>query len=372
MLPFIELKTQYQRLKSNIDGRIQAVLDHGQFIMGPEVQELEERLADYVGVRHCIGVASGTDALLIALMALGVGRGDEVVTTPFTFIATGETIALLGAKPVFIDIDPRTYNLDPNLLEAAITKRTRAIVPVSLFGQCADFDVINAIAIRHGVHVVEDGAQSLGATYKGRQSCSLADIGCTSFFPSKPLGGYGDAGALFTNDDSLALATRRIRTHGQDSRYHHSVVGVNGRLDTLQAAILLAKLETFRADVVARARIGNRYTELLHEIVETPYIQPENSSVYAQYTIQVNNRAQTQACLRERGIPTAVHYPLPLNRQPALDDPTCHVPNAERASSRVMSLPMHPYLNEKDQDRVCQGIRDCVGLALPLGENHIV
>lgn len=217
MIPFIDLKAQYQQLKPSIDTRIQAVLDHGQFIMGPEVQELEEKLADYVGVKHCIGVASGTDALLIAMMALGIGRDDEVLTTPFTFIATGETIALLGANPVFVDIDPKTYNLDPNLVEAAITPRTKAIIPVSLYGQCADYDTINAIARRHDISVIEDGAQSLGATYKGRQSCGLTDIACTSFFPSKPLGGYGDAGALFTNNDDLAKIMREIRVHGQDS-----------------------------------------------------------------------------------------------------------------------------------------------------------
>ena len=282
MIPFIDLKAQYQQLKPSIDARIQAVLDHGQFIMGPEVAELEEKLADYVGVKHCIGVASGTDALLIAMMALGVGRGDEVLTTPFTFIATGETIALLGANPVFVDIDPKTYNLDPKLVEAAITPRTKAIIPVSLYGQCADYDTINAIARRHDISVIEDGAQSLGATYKGRQSCGLTDIACTSFFPSKPLGGYGDAGALFTNNDDLAKIMREIRVHGQDRRYHHARVGVNGRLDTLQAAVLLAKLEIFDEEIEARDRIGGRYSELLGGVVVTPYIEPHNGSVYAQ------------------------------------------------------------------------------------------
>jgi len=360
MIPFVDLKSQYQQLKPSIDARIQTVLDHGQFIMGPEVGELEEKLADYVGVKHCIGVASGTDALLIAMMALGVGRGDEVLTTPFTFIATGETIALLGARPVFVDIDPKTYNLDPKLIEAAITPRTRAIIPVSLYGQCADCDAINAVARRHGIPVIEDGAQSLGATYKGRQSCSLTDISCTSFFPSKPLGGYGDAGALFTDDDALAKTMRQIRVHGQDRRYHHPIVGVNGRLDTLQAAILLAKLDVFPEEVAARERIGGRYSSLLDGVVETPHVEPENTSVYAQYTIQIGNRDEAQGFLRERGIPSAVHYPVPLNRQPALGDTDCDVPNAEHASRRVISLPMHPYLSVEEQDRVCDGVRDCV------------
>ena len=360
MIPFVDLKTQYHRLKPAVDARIQAVLDHGQFIMGPEVRELEETLADYVGVKHCIGVASGTDALLIAMMALGVSRGDEVLTTPFTFIATGETIALLGAKPVFVDIDANTYNLDPGLVEESITPRTKAIIPVSLYGQCADYDAINSVARRHGIPVIEDGAQSLGATYKGRQSCSLTDIACTSFFPSKPLGGYGDAGALFTNDDALATAMRQIRVHGQDRRYHHPIVGVNGRIDTMQAAVLLAKLDVFADEVAARERVGARYSRLLADVVQTPRVEAHNTSVYAQYTIELDNRDEAQGFLRERGIPTAVHYPVPLNRQPALGDVECHVPNAENASRRVISLPMHPYLDEEQQDEVCEGVRDCV------------
>ena len=228
---------------------MKAVLQHGQYIMGPEIQELEERLAAYVGVKHCIAVASGTDALLISLMALGIGAGDEVVTTPFTFISTGETIALLGAKPVFVDIDSRTYNLDSSLLEAAITPKTRAILPVSLYGQCYDVDAINAIALKYGIPVIEDACQSFGATYRGRKSCALSSIGCTSFFPSKPLGCYGDGGACFTDDDELATKMRRIRVHGQDRRYHHSILGINGRMDTLQAAVLLAKLEVFAEEV---------------------------------------------------------------------------------------------------------------------------
>jgi UDP-2-acetamido-2-deoxy-ribo-hexuluronate aminotransferase len=350
-LDFIDLKSQQQRIRPQVDARIATVLAHGRYIMGPEVGELEERLADYVGVRHAIGVASGTDALLIAMMALEIGAGDEVITTPFSFIATAETIALLGARPMFVDIDPKTYNLDPNLLEGAITDKTKAIMPVSLYGQCADYDAINAIAEKHGIPVIEDGCQSFGATYKGRKSCGLTTIGCTSFFPSKPLGCYGDGGMCFTNDNELAKAMCEIRVHGQDRRYHHPRIGVNGRLDTLQAAILLAKMEIFEDEVKARERIGARYTELLCDVVGTPYIEPHNTSVYAQYTVQVEYRDQVQARLKEAGIPTAVHYPIPLNRQPALACPE-RFEQSEYAADRVMSLPMHPYLMEEDQRNV--------------------
>ena len=355
MMEFIDLKTQQARIKDTLDARIAGVLAHGRYIMGPEVAELEERLADYVGVKHAIGVASGTDALLIALMALGVGAGDEVITTPFSFIATAETIALLGAKPVFVDIDPRTYNIDHTLIEPAITDRTKAIMPVSLYGQCADFDAIKAIANRHGIPVIEDGCQSFGATYKGRRSCGLSTIGCTSFFPSKPLGCYGDGGMCFTDDDELARAMREIRVHGQDRRYHHPRIGVNGRLDTLQAAILLAKLDVFDSEVEARARIGARYTELLREHVGVPFIEAHNTSVYAQYTIRVKDRERALASLQGAGIPTAVHYPVPLNRQPALACDACFE-HAEQAASEVLSLPMHPYLDEVQQARVVDAV----------------
>jgi len=354
-MDFIDLKTQQARIREELDRRMAAVLAHGRYIMGPEVVELEERLADYVGVKHAIGVASGTDALLIALMALGVGPDDEVITTPFSFIATAETIALLGAKPVFVDIDPRTYNIDARLIEEAITPRTKAIMPVSLYGQCADFDAINAIAERHGLPVIEDGCQSFGATYKGNKSCGLTTIGCTSFFPSKPLGCYGDGGMCFTNDDELAKVMREIRVHGQDRRYHHPRLGINGRLDTLQAAVLLAKLDIFDDEVEARARIGARYNELLEGIVQTPWIDSHNTSVYAQYTIQVDDRDRVQAHLKEAGIPTAVHYPVPLHMQPAFSGMGYgegSLPIAEQAAGRVMSLPMHPYLQEHELERI--------------------
>jgi UDP-2-acetamido-2-deoxy-ribo-hexuluronate aminotransferase len=361
-MEFIDLKTQYQRLKPAIDARIQAVLDHGAYIMGPEVAELEQILAAYLGARHCVSVASGTDALLIAMMALGVEPGDEIVTTPFTFIATGEMIALVGAKPVFVDIDPVTYNLDPALIEAAITPRTRAIMPVGLYGQCAEMDAINAVAARHGLAVIEDAAQSFGATYKGRRSGALSTIGCTSFFPSKPLGCYGDGGACFTDDEALAKRMREIRVHGQDRRYHHPLIGVNGRMDTLQCAVLLAKWPSFAEEVRLRGEIGARYSEMFRAAtgrVTPPTILPHNTSVYAQYTVQVPGRDQLQERLKSAGIPTAVHYPVPLHRQPAfasLGLGAGAFPVAENAAARVMSLPMHPFLDEAQQSRIVDAV----------------
>ena len=355
-MQFIDLKTQYSSIKDDVDRRIQAVLDHGQYILGPEVTELEDKLAAYVGVKHCIGVASGTDALLMALMVLNVGNGDEVITTPFSFIATAEVIRLLGAKPVYVDIKPDTYNIDPAKIEAAITNKTKAIMPVSLYGQCADFDEINAIADKHGIPVIEDGAQSFGATYKGKKSCGLSTIGCTSFFPSKPLGGYGDGGAIFTDNDELALVMRQIRVHGQDKRYHHARVGINGRLDTIQAAVLLAKLNIFDEEVSARARIGARYSKLLADYVTVPFVEEHNTSVYAQYTVAVDSRASVQEVLSKMDIPSAVHYPIPLHKQPAMLDEKADVPIASKLSDRVMSLPMHPYLSEDEQDNIIAAI----------------
>ncbi len=355
-MQFIDLKAQYNQIKENVDKRIQKVLDHQRFIMGPEVQELEKKLADYVGVKHCLGVASGTDAIQISMMALGIKPGDEVITTPFSFIATAETIVLLGAKPVFVDIDPKTYNINPDLIEQAITDRTKAIMPVSLYGQCAEFDRINQIANKYNTPVIEDGAQSFGATYKGRKSCSLTTIGCTSFFPSKPLGAYGDAGACFTDNDELAKTIKEIRVHGQDRRYHHPKIGVNGRLDTIQAAILLAKFDIFPQEVEARAKIGKRYSDLLkNATVITPHIESHNTSVYAQYTIQTDNRNVLQQKLKENDIPTAVHYPIPLNKQPALEQ-SIKNPVAESIAEKVVSLPMHPLLSDKDMDSIVKQI----------------
>ncbi len=361
-LEFIDLATQQDGLRSGIESRVHRVLHHGQYIMGPEVAELETQLASYVGTKHCITVASGTDALLIAMMALGLKAGDEVITTPFTFIATGEMIALIGAKPVFVDIDRRTYNLDPALIEAAITPRTRAIMPVCLYGQCADFDAINAIAAKHGIPVIEDAAQSFGATYKGRKSCALSQIGCTSFFPSKPLGCYGDGGACFTDDDALAKLMREIRVHGQDRRYHHPVIGVNGRMDTLQCAVLLAKMPSFPDEVRARGEIGARYTTLLQRAgIHPPYLETFNTSVFAQYTVEVDARDVVQEKLKAAGVPTAVHYPMPLHLQPAfagLGLGRGAFPVAEASALHVMSLPMHPLLDPASQLRIVNALID--------------
>mgnify|MGYP001394976042 CR=1 FL=1 len=358
-MEFIDLKIQHQRLKVEIDAGIQRVLEHGQYILGPEVAELEEKLAAYTCNKHCITVANGTDALQIAQMALGIGPGDEVITSGFTYIATAETVALLGAKPVYVDIDPSTYNLDPALLEAAITPRTKAIVPVSLYGQCADFDAINAIASKHGIPVIEDAAQSLGATYKGRKSCNLSTIACTSFFPSKPLGCYGDGGAIFTNDDELAKVMRQISRHGQDRRYHHIRVGVNSRLDTLQAAILLPKLAVLDEEMALRQQVAEWYTKLLNEagIHTMPYIEPYNTSAWAQYTIRVQNRDEVQEKLKQAGIPTAVYYPIPLNRQPAVADDSAQLPVGDKVAEQVMSLPMSPGLAQTDQARIAELLR---------------
>jgi UDP-2-acetamido-2-deoxy-ribo-hexuluronate aminotransferase len=359
-MEFVDLKTQYAHLKAIIDERIHRVLEHGRFIMGPEVAELEQRLAMRTGSRYCIGCASGTDALLIALMALGVGFGDEVVTSPFSFVATAETIALLGARPVFADIDSRTYNLDPGLLEGAITSRTKAIIAVSLYGQCAEMDAINEIAIANGIAVIEDAAQSFGASYKGRPSCNLSTIGCTSFFPSKPLGCYGDGGACFTNDEALATRMRQIRVHGQDRRYHHPVIGINGRLDTIQAAVLLAKLESFETEIADRIHIGAFYSASLDAAVKTPYVEPHNTCVYAQYTVQVEDRKSFQERLKSEGIPTAIHYPVPLHLQPAFAVAGVgrgSFPKAESAAERVVSLPIHPYISEGDQEKIVAAVR---------------
>ena len=360
-MEFCDLKSQYQRLKTEIDAGIQRVLDHGQYILGPEVAELEAKLAAYTGAKYCITVANGTDALQIAQMALGIGPGDEVITPGFTYIATAETVALLGAKPVYVDIDPRNYNLDPALLEAAITPRTKAIIPVSLYGHCADMDPINAIGAKHGIPVIEDAAQSFGATYKGRKSCNLTTIACASFFPSKPLGCYGDGGAIFTSDDELAKVMRQIARHGQDRRYHHIRVGVNSRLDTLQAAILLPKLAVLDEELALRQQVAERYTTLLNEagIHTTPYIESHNTSAWAQYTIRVQNRDAVQEKLNQAGIPTAVHYPIPLNKQPAVASPDVQLPVGDEVAKQVVSLPMSPGLLPADQTHIAGCLRTC-------------
>lgn len=361
-MQFVDLAAQQALIKEEIDAGIQRVLAHGQYILGPEVRELEEKLAAFAGTKYCVTCANGTDALQIAQMAFGIGPGDEVIVPGFTFIATAETVAFLGAKPVYVDVDSRTYNLDPALLEAAITPRTKAIMPVSLFGQCADFDAINAIAEKHGLPVIEDAAQSFGATYKGKRSCNLSTVATTSFFPAKPLGCYGDGGAIFTNDEELATVMRQIANHGQDRRYHHARVGVNSRLDTLQAAILIPKLNIFAKELESRQQVANRYTALLNEvgINTTPYIEPHNTSAWAQYTIRVSNREVVQAKLNEAGIPSAVHYPIPLNKQPAVSDAGASLPVGDEIAEVVMSLPMHPYLTSEQIETVCQAIKESI------------
>jgi len=348
-MPFIDLKTQYKALETQIKQRIDAVLEHGQYIMGPEVAELEAKLAEYTGTIHCITVSSGTDALLISLMALGIKAGDEVITTPFTFAATAEVIALLGATPVFVDIEANTCNIDANLIEAAITDKTKAIMPVSLYGQPADMDKINVIAKKYNLPVIEDAAQSFGATYKSKKSCNLSMIGCSSFFPSKPLGCYGDGGAIFTSDEAIAQACREIRVHGQSKRYVHTRIGVGGRMDTLQCAVVLAKLERFDWEVEQRIRIGQQYNQLLDDIGVRRIQQcTDRTSVFAQYTVLLNERKQAEKQLKKLRIPTAVHYPVPLDEQPAyqyLCRSDC-TPVAKAMARQVMSLPMGADLDK--------------------------
>lgn len=353
-MEFIDLKTQYRLSRAAIDGRIQAVLEHGLYIMGPEVAELEQRLAAYSGAAHCVTTASGTEALLIALMALGVGPGDEVITTPFSFIAAAEMIVLLGATPVLADVEADTGNLDAGMVEALVGRRTRAIVPVSLYGQPADMDRLDAIAARHGLTVIEDAAQSFGALYHGRRSCNLSRIACTSFFPSKPLGCYGDGGALFTSDAAIAQAARELRVHGQARRYEHGRIGVGGRMDTLQCAIVLAKLERFNWELAQRAQVAARYDALFDGSVCGMAARAGRRSAHAQYTVRVERRDEVQATLARTGIPSAVHYPLPIPHQPAYAGRCggAPCPVASRLANSVLSLPMGPYLAAADIDRV--------------------
>jgi UDP-2-acetamido-2-deoxy-ribo-hexuluronate aminotransferase len=366
-MEFIDLKSQYRFLKSEIDTSIQRVLDHGKFILGPEVEQLEEKLTAYTGAKYCITVANGTDALQIALMAFGIGPGDEVVVPGFSYIATAETVALLGAKPIYVDIDSRTYNLDPDLLQAAITSRTKAIVPVSLYGQCSDFDKINTIAKKNRIPVIEDGAQSFGATYKGRKSCNLSTIGCTSFFPTKPLGCYGDGGAIFTSDFELAKIIRLIARHGQDRRYHHIRVGVNSRLDTIQAAILLAKLSVFDCEIAQREVVAGKYINSLSILsrkydqnrikgIILPYVEEWNTSVHAQFTIRVHDRSNVKERLLKLGVPSVIHYPTPLNKQPAVMDKEASLPVGDLVATEVLSLPMGPYLSNEQQMQVTNSL----------------
>ena len=359
-MEFIDCKEQYRRYKTEIDDRMRAVLAHGQYVMGPEILELEQALAQYVGVKHCITGSSGTHTLEIALRALGIGPGDEVVTVPFTWISTAEVIALVGARPVFVDIEPDTYNINVDLLPAAINSRTKALLPVSLFGQMPDYDRINALAAQHGLPVLEDAAQSFGAEQRGRKSGGVTTIGSTSFFPAKPLGCFGEGGALFCHDDQLAEHMRAIRTHGGLQRHHHPWLGTNGRFDTIQAAVLLAKLPHFPWEVEERGRIGARYSEALSGHCVAPAVAAGNTHVYAQYTIRIPERDKVAERLKGLGIPTAVYYPKCLHEQPVfakLGRGPGDMPEAEKASREVLSLPMHAFLSEADQDRVIDAIR---------------
>ncbi len=383
-MEFIDLKAQQNQVLDNgktlgqdINSRIKKVLDHGRYIQGPEVKELEIKLAEYVGVKHCIGVASGTDALIIALMSIGIKPGDEVITTPFSFFATVETILLLGAKPVFVDVENSTYNLDFKKIEIAISRKTKAIIPVSLYGQPANFKEINLIAKKYNIAVIEDGAQSFGSKHHNKRSCGLSTIGVTSFFPSKPLGCYGDGGACFTNNDLLANSMRKIASHGQDKRYEHTQIGINGRLDTIQAAVLLAKLNIFEREVNLRQGIGDRYTQKLNKegFQKTPILELDNTSVYAQYTVQVESRDKIIEFLKSKSIPTAIHYPKLLSDQVALNNKKCGflknifqkkiyktygISNSRNLVSKVLSLPMHPMLSDQDQDLVLKTLIEAI------------
>ena len=367
-IEFIDLKAQQRRLRTSLDRRIGEVLDHGAYIMGPEIAELEEKLARYVGVKHCIACASGTDALLMPLMAYDIGPGDVLFTSPFTFIATAEVVALLGATAVFVDINPQTYNIDPEKLDAAIQKfvrsnsgkKARGIIPVDLFGQTAEYDPIETIAKKHGLFVLQDAAQSFGATYKGRRAGSSGNVGATSFFPAKPLGCYGDGGAIFCNDDTMMQKLRSIRVHGQGSdKYNNIRIGINGRLDSLQAAVLLAKMEIFEEEIELRNNVALRYSEKLKNTVTTPFVHKDCTSVWAQYSLLTEHRDDMLKKLKSRGVPTAVYYPKPLHMQDAfrtLGYMRGDFPISERIADSIFSVPMHPYLSEEDQDYIVRAI----------------
>lgn len=369
-MQFIDLKTQSQKIEERLLASFKKVLNHGAFIMGPEVFELEDKLKKFIGVDYAITTSSGTDALLMALMSLGIGKGDEVITTAFSFFSTVEVIALLGATPVFVDIDRDTYNIDPDLIEKSITNKTKAIMPVSLYGQCADFDAINQVAAKYQIPVIEDGAQSFGALYKGKKSLGLTTLGCTSFFPSKPLGCYGDGGAIFTNDAELAKRLSKIRIHGQSQRYLHTSIGITGRLDTLQAAFLLEKLTIFEEEVELRQNVANIYNNLLGDIKKQKIISG-NQSVFAQYTIEVENREAVQNYLAKRSIPTAIHYPLGLHEQPIIKNlypKLGRLANTEYAAKKVISLPMHPYIKLEEQKNICAHLQNAIRQKNPVIE----
>lgn len=359
-IDFANLNKAYLAHKNEFDIALHEVISNSRFIMGKEITELEQKLSEFTGSKHAISCSSGTDALLLALMALDIKPGDEVITTPFTFIATGETIALLGGVPVFVDIDPDTYNIDTSKIEDKITSKTIAIMPVSLYGQLADMDTINSIAKKHNLTVIEDGAQSFGATYKGQKSCNVSHIGCTSFFPAKPLGCFGDGGAIFTNDEYLAEKIKSMRIHGQTQRYYHKYIGIGGRLDNLQAAVLNVKLKYYTQDITNRQRVAETYNDLLQNSLKTPVIKKNNSSVWAQYSVQVENREEFQKELKKSGIPTAIHYPRPLHLQECfryLNYNKGDFPISEQVASRIISLPMNPYLTKEEIEYIANTVK---------------
>ena len=364
-IPFIDLQRQYRENQEAIDRQIREVLDTSEYILSAKVAEIEAKLAAFAGVKHAIGVGNGTDALQIPLLAIGLQPGDEVITTPFTFIATAEVVALRDGLPVFVDIEPGTYNIDPGKIEERITPRTRAIMTVDLFGQCADYDRIHQIADRHGLFVMEDAAQSFGAQQKGRRAGSLGDMAGTSFYPPKPLGCYGEGGMIFTDCDESAEVIRSLRVHGQgEKRYENVHIGMNARLDAIQAAVLLGKLPTFEWEMQQRQQVAQRYTEGLKDVVTTPTVRADNVSAWAQYSIRVPDRQTLRASLAAADIPTAVFYPIPVHLQRAfsyLGYEVGSMPVAEEVARDIVSLPMHPYLAEETQDRIIEEVRHAVG-----------
>ena len=360
-IDFANLQLQYQKYQADIDLRIQKVLDKSNYIMGQEITELEEQFQKFTGAKYAISCSSGTDALLLAMMALDIKPGDEIITSPFTFISTAETIAFVKAKPVFVDIEPDTFNIDAKLIKASITERTKAIMPVSLFGQPADMDTIQDIANEYKLKVIIDGAQSFGSKYEKKTDSNLGDISTTSFFPAKPLGCYGDGGAVFTNKKEYAEIIKMMRVHGQNKRYYHKYIGMGGRLDTIQAAILLAKLKFYKNELIGRQNVADRYSDALRDFITTPVIKKNRSSAWAQYTLRVDNRQLLQDKLKKLGVPTAVYYPMPLHLQNCfqhLNYKKGNFPVSEKASNEVMSLPMNSFLTNDEIDYVILNIKE--------------
>lgn len=362
-IDFANLQLQYQKYKIDIDNKIQSILKKSNYILGEEIQELEQDLEKFTGAKYAITCSSGTDALMLAMMAININYGDEIITTPFTWVSTAETIALLKAKPVFVDIEPDTFNIDANLIENAITKNTKAIMPVSLFGQPADLDHIQNIANKHNLKVIIDGAQSFGSTYKNIADSNLGDLSITSFFPSKPLGCYGDGGAVFTNNFDYAEKLKMLRVHGQNERNHHKYIGIGGRMDTIQAAILLAKLVYFPQEIINRQKVADQYSKTLSEILQIPSVKPNKTSVWAQYTVRVNNRDKIKDELKKKGIPTSIFYPVSLHLQECfkyLDYKKGDFKVSEKASNEVLSLPMNPFLTHDQIDYIVSNIKEHV------------